>query len=41
MNTTMYHGTIKMNPINVKSSTYIDFNKKRIRKTINLKLLTK
>ena len=24
----MYHGTIKMEPVNVKSSTYIDFNKK-------------
>ena len=23
-----YHGTIKMEPVNVKSSTYIDFNKK-------------
>ena len=23
-----YHSTIKMEPVNVKSSTYIDFNKK-------------
>ena len=35
-----YHSTIKMEPVNVKSSTYIDFDKKIIRKILNLKLLT-
>ena len=26
---TAYHSTIKMKPIDVKSSTYVDFNKKK------------
>ena len=33
-----YHSTIKMKFVHVKSSTYIDFNKKIIRKVLNLKL---
>ena len=35
-----FHSKIKMKPINVNSSTYIDFNKKKIiRKILNLKLV--
>ena len=33
-----YHRTIKMKPVDVKSSTYFDFNKENIRKILNLKL---
>ena len=33
-----YHRIIKMKFVDVKSSTYIDFNKKIIRKVLNLKL---
>ena len=33
-----YHRTIKMKFVDVKSSTYIEFNKKTIRKVLNLKL---
>ena len=33
-----YHSTIKLKPAGVKSSTYIDFNKKIISKILNLKL---
>ena len=34
-----YHITIKMKPADIKPSIYIDFNKKIIRKFLNLKLL--
>ena len=33
------HSTIKMKPVNAKSSTYIGFNKKIIMKILNLKLV--
>ena len=33
-----YHSTIKMKPIEVKASTYIGFNKKIMRKILNLKI---
>ena len=33
------HGTIKMKPVDVKSSTYIDFNETIIKKILNLKLV--
>ena len=34
------HSTIKMKPVKVKSSTYIDFGKKCIKEdTLNLKLM--
>ena len=36
-----YHRTIKMNPVDVKHNTYIDFNQKKvIIKILNLKLVT-
>ena len=36
-----YHSTIKMKHVDLKLSTYIDFDKKRITKTTqNLKLVT-
>ena len=35
----VYHGTIKMKPIDIKSSTYIDFNETIIKKILNLKLV--
>ena len=34
-----YHSTIKTKPVDVKSSTYIDFDKNMIRKILNLKLV--
>ena len=34
-----YHTTIKTKPIDAKSSTYIDFNKKIINKVLNFKLV--
>ena len=34
-----YHRTIKIKPVNIKSSTYIDFNKEN--KDLNLKLCSK
>ena len=34
-----YHSTIKMKPVDVKSSTYIDFDKNMIKKVLNLKLV--
>ena len=34
-----YHRTIKIKPVDVKPSMYINFNKKIIRKVLNLKLL--
>ena len=34
-----YHSTIKMKPINLKSSTYIESSKKIMKKILNLKLL--
>ena len=34
-----YHSTIKMKPVDVKSSTYISFNNKNNKKILNLKLL--
>ena len=34
-----YHTTIKKKPIDAKSSTYIDFNKKIINKVLNFKLV--
>ena len=34
-----YHRTIKMNPIDVKSSTYTDFDKKNNKEDLNLLLL--
>ena len=33
-----YHSTIKMKPVNVKSSTYIDFNKKNNKENHKLKV---
>ena len=36
-----YHSTIKMKPVDVKSSTYIDFIKKIMKKILNLKLVKK
>ena len=36
-----YHSTIKMKPVHVKSSTYIDFIKKIMKKILNLKLMKK
>ena len=35
-----YHSTIKMEPVDVKSSTYIDFDKKNDKKDSNLKWAT-
>ena len=35
-----YPSTIKMKSVDVKSSTYIDFDEKIIRKILNLKLVT-
>ena len=34
-----YHSTIKMKPVGVKSSTYIDSSKKIMKKILNLKLV--
>ena len=34
-----YHSTIKMKPVDVKSSTYFDFSKENMEKTLNLKLV--
>ena len=34
-----YHGTIKIEPVNVKSSTYIDFNKEIVKVILNLKFV--
>ena len=34
-----YHTTIKMRPVDVKSSTCIDFNVKKMKKILNLKLV--
>ena len=34
-----YQSTIKMKPVDVKSSTYIDFDQEKIRKFRNLKLV--
>ena len=36
----LYHSTIKIKPVDVKPSTYIDFGKEIIIKTLNLKLVT-
>ena len=35
-----YHSTIKMKPVDVKSSTYIDFGVRNNEKILNLKLVT-
>ena len=35
----MYHSTIKVKSGDVKSRTYIDFNKKIIKKILNLKMV--
>ena len=35
----MYQRKIKMNPVNVKSSTYIDFNKENKKEVSKLKLV--
>ena len=35
----MYQRKIKMNPVNVKSSTYIDFNKENNKEVSKLKLV--
>ena len=35
-----YHSTIKMKPVDGKSSTYIDFGKKIMKNILNLKLVT-
>ena len=35
----MYQRKIKMNPVNVKSSTYIDFNKENEKEDPKLKLV--
>ena len=34
-----YHSTIKMKPVDVKSSIHISFNNKNNKKILNLKLL--
>ena len=34
-----YHSTNNMKPVDVKSNTYNDCNKKKIRKILNLKLV--
>ena len=34
-----YHSTNNMKPVDVKSNTYNDSNKKKIRKILNLKLV--
>ena len=34
-----YHSTIKMKPVDVKSSTYFDSSKENMEKTLNLKLV--
>ena len=34
------HSIIKKKPGNVKNNAYIDFNKKKIKKVLNLKLVT-
>ena len=34
-----YHSTTKMMPVDVKSRTYMDFDKKVIKKVLNLKLV--
>ena len=34
-----YYSTIKMKPVEVKSSTYIDFDKKNCKEDPNLKLI--
>ena len=34
----IYHSTIKMSPVDVKLSTYIDFNVEKMRKIVNLNL---
>ena len=34
-----YHSTTKMMPVDVKSRTYMDFDKKDIKKVLNLKLV--
>ena len=36
----LYHSTIKIKPVDLKPSTYIDFGKEIIIKTLNLKLVT-
>ena len=36
----VYQKTIKMKPVDVKPSMYMEFNKKIIRKVLNLKLLS-
>ena len=33
-----YHGKIKIKPVDVNPSMYVDFDKKMIRKVLNLKL---
>ena len=35
-----HHTTIKVKPVEVKSSTYIDFDKKIIRKILHFKVVT-
>ena len=35
----MYQRKIKMNPVNLKSSTYIDFNKENNKEVSKLKLV--
>ena len=34
-----YHSTVKMKPVDVKSSTYIDSSKEKMKKILNLKLM--
>ena len=34
-----YHSTDKMKPVDVKSSTYIDSSKEKMKKILNLKLM--
>ena len=36
----IYHSTIKIKHVDLKSSIYIDFDKKIIKKVLNLKLVT-
>ena len=35
-----YHGKNKIKPVEVKANTYIDFDEKKMRKILNLKLVT-
>ena len=33
-----YHGTVKMKPVNIQSSTYLDFTVEKMMKILKLKL---